>query len=160
MASITRWFQFQGNQLSFRTKQYSFHVGLCNFNSQFVCFLRLRNNINEFLFRAKPIYSQFVKRCYLQRLFRCLTNFVWLTCITLVTNTERNRRFTISDMVNYSPSVTCNRNDGMEINLVIKACTVKFYLCNRWLWESVDKEKPLRPNDEIKILPFLSTPQR
>ena len=100
-------------------------LGYTTFYAQLICFFRLCNNINDFLFRGKLSYSKLVKCGYMHSLlFKYFRRF----CLAYKIEEkygEKNYNLLFSRMIKYNPSVSCDVNNVMGINTIVKTCSVK-----------------------------------
>ena len=85
--------------------------------SQLSRFLKLCNNINDFLFRTKRGYMH-------NPLFKCFKRF----CLAYKIEkqySEKNYNLLCSRLIKYSPSVSCDMNNVTRENAIAKTCSVK-----------------------------------
>ena len=131
-------------------------LGYSTHYSQLIRFLRLCNNINDFLFRAKFSYSKLVKRGYKHNL---LLKYFKRFCSAYNTEGkygEKNYHLIFSRMLKHSHFVSCNINITKEINDIVKASYVKIMPLTRSLeCESINKSSlPTKLSDTVNAPPY------
>ena len=98
-------FNFEEINYPFPQNNINSMMGYTTFHSQLIRFIRLCNNINDFLFRANLSYSKLVKRGYMHNLlFKYFKRF----CLTYKIEKkygEKNYNLLLSRMIKYSPSI-------------------------------------------------------
>ena len=119
-------------------------LGHSTYYSQLICFFRLCNNINNFLFRAKFSNSKLVKRGYKHSL---LLKYFKKFCSAYNIEGkygEKNSDLLFSRMLKHNPFVSCNINNIKETNDIVKSSYVKFI--TRSLECEWTSKSPLRTN--------------
>ena len=118
-------FNFEVINYTFPQSNIHSMLGYTTFYSQLIRFFRLCNNMNDFLFRAKLSYSNLVKRAHMHsRLFK----YVKRLCLTYKVDEkygDKMNNLLFTSMIKYSPSVSCDINNVMGINAIVKTCSVK-----------------------------------
>ena len=106
-------------------------LGYSTYYSQLIRFIRLCNNINDFLFQAKFSYSKLVKRGYKHNL---LLKYFKKFCSAYNIEGkygEKNSDLLFSRLLKHNPFVSCNINNTKEINDIVKASCVKIMRLTR-----------------------------
>ena len=128
-------------------------LGYTTFYSQLICFFRLCNNINDFLFRAKLSYSKLVKRGYIHSLlFKYFKRFCLADKIEEKFG-EKDYKLLFSCMIKYSLPVSCDINSITSINTIVKTCSVKITTATKVKDTCINK--PPLPTD---LFEFMNTP--
>ena len=128
-------------------------LGYTTFYSQLIRFFRLCNNINDFLFRSKLSYSKLVERGYIHSLFFKYFKRFCLAYKIEEKFGEKDYKLLFSRMIKYSPSVSCDINNTIAINTIVKTCSVKLTTATKVKDTCINK--PPLPTDLFK---FINTP--
>ena len=121
-------------------------LGYSTYYSLLIRFFRLCNNINDFLFRAKFTYSKLVKRGYKHNLL--LKYFKLFCSIYNIEGKYGEKHFDLlfSRMLKHNPFVSCNINNTMEVNDIVKASYVNIMPLTRSLECEWTNKSPLPTN--------------
>ena len=143
-------FNFEAINYPFPQSNIHSMLGYTTFYSQLIRFFRLRNNINDFLFRAKLSYSKSVKRGYIHSLlFKYFKRF----CLAYKIEEkfgEKDYKLLFSRIIKYSPSVSCDINNITAINTIVKTCWVKLTTATKVTDTCINK--PPLPTDLFEFI--------